>query len=79
MLNGVLPLHAACAGGSEVVVDYLIKKGADVNAPRLPRRYASETHGHGIGPTARRKEGLALGASGEPSLTVHLFEYFAYF
>lgn len=61
-----------------MVVDYLIKKGADVNAPRLPRRYASETHGHGIGPTARRKEGLALGASGEPSLTVHLFEYFTY-
>ena len=34
ILNGVLPLHAACAGGSEVVVKYLIDQGADVNAPR---------------------------------------------
>ena len=34
VLNGVLPLHAACAGGSEVVVKYLIDEGADVNAPR---------------------------------------------
>ena len=34
VLNGVLPLHAACAGGSEVVVKYLIEEGADVNAPR---------------------------------------------
>lgn len=34
VLNGVLPLHAACAGGSEVVVKHLIDEGADVNAPR---------------------------------------------
>ena len=56
MLNGVLPLHAACAGGNEVVVRYLIEEGADVNAPRLPRRYSSEKH---------RTSGLAVGASGE--------------
>ena len=34
VLNGVLPLHAACAGGSELVVRYLIDEGADVNAAR---------------------------------------------
>lgn len=34
VLNGVLPLHAASAGGSEVVVKRLIEEGADVNAPR---------------------------------------------
>lgn len=40
VLHGVLPLHAACSGGSEPVVRMLIDRGADVNAPRLPRRYS---------------------------------------
>lgn len=42
VLDGVLPLHAACAGGSEPVVKLLIDHGADVNGPRLPRRYSNE-------------------------------------
>ncbi|KAL5478776.1 hypothetical protein ACEPAI_2053 [Sanghuangporus weigelae] len=59
VLNGVLPLHAACAGGSEVVVKYLIDEGADVNAPRIPRRYSNEKH---------KSSGLAVGASGSTPL-----------
>lgn len=45
VLDGVLPLHAACSGGTplhNVVVKKLIECGADVNAPRLPRRYSNE-------------------------------------
>lgn len=34
VLNGVLPLHAACSGGNELIVRLLIEHGADVNAPR---------------------------------------------
>lgn len=34
VLDGVLPLHAACAGGNDQVVKLLIDHGADVNAPR---------------------------------------------
>ena len=34
VIDGVLPLHAACSGGSDLVVRLLIEKGADVNAPR---------------------------------------------
>lgn len=34
VLDGVLPLHAACAGGNVQVVKVLIDHGADVNAPR---------------------------------------------
>lgn len=39
ILHGLLPIHAACSGGNEQVVRMLIDRGADVNAPRLPRRY----------------------------------------
>ncbi|KAI0785542.1 hypothetical protein C8Q75DRAFT_893756 [Abortiporus biennis] len=39
--EGVLPLHVACSGGNDLVVRFLIEKGADVNAPRLPRRYST--------------------------------------
>ncbi|KAF7428510.1 hypothetical protein PC9H_007734 [Pleurotus ostreatus] len=42
VLDGVQPLHAAAAGGNEQVVRLLIDYGADVNAPRLPRRYSNE-------------------------------------
>ncbi|ETW80296.1 hypothetical protein HETIRDRAFT_319931, partial [Heterobasidion irregulare TC 32-1] len=41
VLDGVLPLHAACSGGNELVVKLLIDSGADVNAPRLPRKYSA--------------------------------------
>ena len=34
VIDGVLPLHAACSGGSDMVVRLLIDNGADVNAPR---------------------------------------------
>lgn len=40
VLHGVLPLHAACSGGSVEVVKMLIERGANVNSPRLPRRYS---------------------------------------
>ncbi|BEI96303.1 hypothetical protein CcaverHIS631_0112520 [Cutaneotrichosporon cavernicola] len=40
LLHGCLPLHAACSSGSVSVVRTLINCGADVNAPRLPRRYS---------------------------------------
>ncbi|KAF5388779.1 hypothetical protein D9757_005618 [Collybiopsis confluens] len=42
VLDGVLPLHAACSGGHDQVVKLLIDHGADVNAARLPRRYSNE-------------------------------------
>lgn len=34
VLDGVLPLHAACSVGNEPVVQLLIDHGADVNAPQ---------------------------------------------
>ena len=34
VLHGVLPIHVACSGGDEQVVNLLIDSGADVNAPR---------------------------------------------
>ncbi|KAH7923398.1 hypothetical protein BV22DRAFT_971274, partial [Leucogyrophana mollusca] len=40
VLDGVLPLHAACTGGRDLVVRLLIEHGADVNAPRLPSKYS---------------------------------------
>ncbi|KAI0296519.1 hypothetical protein B0F90DRAFT_1819949 [Multifurca ochricompacta] len=42
VIDGVLPLHAACSGGNDMVVRLLIDNGADVNAPRLPRRYSDK-------------------------------------
>ncbi|OCF42051.1 hypothetical protein I317_04137 [Kwoniella heveanensis CBS 569] len=45
VLHGVLPLHAACSGGSVSVVRMLLECGADVNAPRLPRRYSDGKRG----------------------------------
>ncbi|KAI9442672.1 hypothetical protein H4582DRAFT_1930052 [Lactarius indigo] len=43
VIDGVLPLHAACSGGNDMVVRLLIDNGADVNAPRLSRRYSDKT------------------------------------
>ncbi|SOV05344.1 uncharacterized protein UDID_07745 [Ustilago sp. UG-2017a] len=40
-LNGILPLHAACSGGSEQSVRMLIFHGADVNALRLKGKGSS--------------------------------------
>ncbi|GBE81064.1 hypothetical protein SCP_0307880 [Sparassis crispa] len=50
VLDGVLPLHAACSGGNDIVVRLLIEKGADVNAPRLPRRFSSDRNGDASAP-----------------------------
>ncbi|KAG1819465.1 hypothetical protein DFJ58DRAFT_720207 [Suillus subalutaceus] len=38
ILDSVLPLHAACADGNDLIVNLLIENRADVNASRLPRR-----------------------------------------
>jgi hypothetical protein len=45
ILNGLLPLHAACSGGSEPVVRLLLSYGADVNATR-----GKAAKGSGSGP-----------------------------
>lgn len=55
VLHGVQAIHAAAAGGSIAAVKMLIDRGADVNAPRLPRRYSNE----------KKKGAPSLGAAGE--------------
>ncbi|KAF9346740.1 hypothetical protein BGX26_001751, partial [Mortierella sp. AD094] len=51
-LNGVLPIHAACCSNANVaVVLYLIERGADVNARRLPRKYSNEKGVQTVGTT----------------------------
>ncbi|KAG9016027.1 hypothetical protein FRB90_003788 [Tulasnella sp. 427] len=57
VLDGILPLHAACSGGSDLVVKLLIDFGADVNAPRLPRRYSDK----------KSEGGTIIGSSGGPT------------
>ncbi|KAG0241009.1 hypothetical protein BGW41_006461 [Actinomortierella wolfii] len=43
VVNGVLPIHAACCSNANVpVVLYLIERGADVNSRRWPRKYSGE-------------------------------------
>lgn len=54
ILHGLQPIHAAAAGGSLSALRMLIDRGADVNAPRLPRRYSSE----------RNKEAPSVGVAG---------------
>ncbi|GAA5883053.1 hypothetical protein JCM3774_001093, partial [Rhodotorula dairenensis] len=52
VLEGVLPIHAAASSGSELVVRMLVEAGADVNSPRLSRRYTCEgtkSSGHSVG------------------------------
>ncbi|TBU26451.1 ankyrin repeat-containing domain protein, partial [Dichomitus squalens] len=44
VVDGVLPLHVASSGGNDLIVRLLIERGADVNAPRLPRKYSSDKH-----------------------------------
>ncbi|KAI0656682.1 hypothetical protein C8Q70DRAFT_330007 [Cubamyces menziesii] len=44
VVDGVLPLHVASSGGNDLIVRLLIERGADVNAPRLPRKYSSDRH-----------------------------------
>ena len=46
VLHGVQPLHAASSGGSVPCVRLLIESGANVNAPRLPRRYSDGKRGN---------------------------------
>ncbi|KAI0256451.1 ankyrin repeat-containing domain protein, partial [Lactifluus subvellereus] len=59
VIDGVLPLHAACSGGNDIVVRLLIENGADVNAPRLPRRYSDK---------ARSPSAPIIGATGSTPL-----------
>lgn len=63
VLNGVLPLHAAASSGNETVVKMLIEAGADVNSPRLPRRYTNDRS---------RTSGLAAGTQGASSASFFL-------
>ncbi|KAF9545750.1 hypothetical protein EC957_010498 [Mortierella hygrophila] len=43
VINGVLPIHAACcSNGNVAVVLFLIERGADVNSRRFPRKYSSD-------------------------------------
>ncbi|KAG0352385.1 hypothetical protein BGZ54_002816 [Gamsiella multidivaricata] len=52
MLNGVFAIHAACCSNANVaVVLYLIERGADVNAKRLPRKYSNEKGVQTVGTT----------------------------
>ncbi|KAI0644521.1 hypothetical protein C8Q79DRAFT_927649 [Trametes meyenii] len=44
VVDGVLPLHVASSGGNDMIVRLLVERGADVNAPRLPRKYLSDRH-----------------------------------
>ncbi|KAG0022950.1 hypothetical protein BGZ81_008305 [Podila clonocystis] len=52
VVNGVFPIHAAsCSNANIAVVRYLIERGADVNARRLPRKYSSEKGVQTVGTT----------------------------
>ncbi|KAG0023076.1 hypothetical protein BGZ80_010456 [Entomortierella chlamydospora] len=43
VVNGVLPIHAACCSNANIaVVLFLIEHGSDVNARRQPRKYGGE-------------------------------------
>ncbi|KAG0294845.1 hypothetical protein BGZ96_000334 [Linnemannia gamsii] len=43
VVNGVLPIHAACcSNGNVAVVLFLIERGADVNSRRYPRKYSGD-------------------------------------
>ncbi|KAF8948158.1 hypothetical protein BGZ47_006266 [Haplosporangium gracile] len=43
VVNGVLPIHAACCSNGNVpVVLFLIERGADVNSRRYPRKYSGD-------------------------------------
>ncbi|KAH7047077.1 ankyrin repeat-containing domain protein, partial [Linnemannia elongata] len=43
VINGVLPIHAACcSNGNVAVVLFLIERGADVNSRRYPRKYSGD-------------------------------------
>ncbi|KAF9290893.1 hypothetical protein BGZ68_005809 [Mortierella alpina] len=52
VLNGVYAIHAACCSNANVaVVLFLIERGADVNARRLPRKYSNEKGVQTVGTT----------------------------
>lgn len=55
ILSGVLPLHAAASSGNETVVRMLIEAGADVNSPRLSRRFTRE---------GSKERGVSVGTQG---------------
>ncbi|KZP14831.1 ankyrin, partial [Athelia psychrophila] len=69
VLDGVLPLHAACSGGNDLVVKLLIEQGADVNAARLPRRYSAHPHSRTHNPSSSNAAAVpTIGASGATPL-----------
>ncbi|KAF9964283.1 hypothetical protein BGZ70_006685 [Mortierella alpina] len=52
VLNGVYAIHAACCSNANVaVVLFLLERGADVNARRLPRKYSNEKGVQTVGTT----------------------------
>ncbi|KAJ8293216.1 Hybrid signal transduction histidine kinase K [Rhodotorula toruloides] len=59
ILSGVLPLHAAASSGNETVVRMLIEAGADVNSPRLSRRFTRE---------GSKERGVSVGTQGSTPL-----------
>lgn len=58
VLDGVLPIHAAASSGNETVVRMLVEAGADVNSPRLSRRFTRE---------GTKSSGQSVGTRGESS------------
>ncbi|GJJ68986.1 uncharacterized protein EMPS_01332 [Entomortierella parvispora] len=52
VVNGVSAIHAACCSNANVaVVLFLIERGADVNARRLPRKHSNEKGVQTVGTT----------------------------
>ncbi|KDQ49548.1 hypothetical protein JAAARDRAFT_42781 [Jaapia argillacea MUCL 33604] len=82
VLDGVLPLHAACSGGNELVVKLLIENGADVNAPRLPRRYSNDkgrtSSSQPIVGTSGSTPLHFAAANGHTSIVLHLLQHGAH-
>ncbi|CAB4394230.1 unnamed protein product [Rhizophagus irregularis] len=60
VLNGVLPIHVACINDHVSVVQYLIERGADVNAPRLSHKYNGTEKGRSTDQTVGTTGSTAL-------------------
>ena len=74
VLDGIVPLHAACSGGNELVVKLLLDFGADVNAQRwVPILWCSNSRSRNFLRTTRlprrysdrnKSDGAIIGSSG---------------